>query len=65
MDLEITSDSILRMLAAQGVACDATRAQGYATALAQMLKGAAPGTAQLAFEEEPAGYLAEQRRNAP
>jgi hypothetical protein len=65
MNPELTADCILKMLAAQGVASDAARAQGYAATLALLVAGAAPGYAQLAFEEEPAGYVAEQRRNAP
>ena len=65
MNPEINADWILKMLAAQGVASDAARAQGYASALAQLFAGAAPGYAQVAFEEEPSGYVAEQRRNAP
>ena len=65
MNPELDADWILRMLAAQGVASDAARAQGYAAALSQLLAGAAPAYAQIAFEEEPAGYVAEQRRNAP
>ncbi len=65
MNPEISVDWIVRMLAAQGVAVEAARAQAYAATLSQLLGGAAPGYAQNAFEEEPAGYVAEQRRNAP
>jgi hypothetical protein len=53
------------MLAAQGVVTEPARAQKYAALLSAVLKGAAPGYARLAFEEEPAGFTAEQRRNAP
>jgi hypothetical protein len=65
MKPEIDGDWILQTLAAQGVASDAGRAQGYAATLSQLLAGAGPGYARIAFEEEPSGYVAEQRRNAP
>jgi phosphoenolpyruvate synthase/pyruvate phosphate dikinase len=65
MAAEIRPDWIVAMLAAQGVATDAARAQTHAALLASILNGAAPAYARLAFEEEPAGYIAQQRRNAP
>jgi hypothetical protein len=65
MNTDFDADGILRMLAAQGVASEQARAQGYAAAISQLLAAAAPGYAQVSFEEEPAGYVAEQRRNAP
>ena len=65
MEKEITPDWIVAMLGAQGVATDATRARTHAALLAQMLKGAAPAYERLVFEEEPAGFTAEQRRNEP
>jgi len=65
MDAEIRPDWIAATLAAQGVATDAARAQSHAALLASILNGAAPAYARLAFEEEPAGFTAEQRRNAP
>jgi hypothetical protein len=65
MNPEFNADWVLRTLAAQGVTSEQARAQGYAAAVSQLLANAAPGYAQVAFEEEPAGYVAEQRRNAP
>ena len=65
MDAEIRPDWIVATLAAQGVATDAARARTHAALLALILNGAAPAYARLAFEEEPAGYTAQQRRNAP
>jgi len=65
MNPEIDGDWALQALAAHGVTSDAARAQGYAATLSQLLAAAAPGYARIAFEEEPAGYVAEQRRNAP
>ena len=65
MQKDLTPESIATTLAAQSVATDATRAQTYAAALSTILKGAAPAFAKLALEEEPAGFIAEQRRNAP
>lgn len=65
MDAEIRPDWIVAALAAQGVATDAARAQTHAALLTLMLKGGAPAYARLDFEEEPAGFIAQQRRNAP
>lgn len=65
MAAEIRPDWIVATLAAQGVATDAARAQTHAVLLAAMLKGGAPAYARLAFEEEPAGFIAQQSRNAP
>ncbi len=65
MNPEFNAEWVLRMLAVHGVGSEQARAQGHATALSQLLAAAAPGYAQVAFEEEPAGYVAEQRRNAP
>ena len=65
MQKELTPESVIGTLAAQGVATESTNAQNYAAALSVVLKGAAPGYARIAFEEEPAGFVAEQRRNAP
>ena len=65
MQKEMNPESVVATLAAQGVATETKRAQSYAAALSVVLKGAAPAFAKVAFEEEPAGYVAEQRRNAP
>ena len=65
MNAEFNAEWVMRMLAAQNVKTEPARAESYAAALSQILANAAPGYAQVAFEEEPAGYVAEQRRNAP
>ena len=65
MNTEFNAEWVLRMLAAQNVKGEQGRAETYAAALSQLLANAAPGYAQLDFEEEPAGYVAEQRRSAP
>ena len=65
MKKELTPECVVATLAAQGVATEPERAQKYAAVLSAVLDGAAPGYARLAFEEEPAGFTAEQRRNAP
>lgn len=65
MEKEITPEWVVAMLAAQGVTTDAARAGPYAALLGVLLKGAAPGFARLAFEEEPASFTLEQRRSAP
>jgi len=65
MDAEIRPEWIVATLRAQGVATDLAHAQTHAALLASILNGASPAYARLAFEEEPAGYTAELRRNAP
>ena len=65
MSAEVQPDSILQVLAAQGVTTDTASAKAYAAAITHVLSLAAPGYAQNAFEDEPAAYVAEQRRNAP
>ena len=65
MDAEIRPEWIVATLRAQGVATDLAHAQTHAALLALMLNGGAPAYAKLAFEVEPAGFAAEQRRNAP
>jgi len=65
MQKDLAPENIMALLAAQGVTTEAARAQGNAAALASVLKVAAPAFARLGFEEEPAGYGAEQSRNAP
>ena len=65
MQKDLTPEWVVATLAAQGVATETKSAQSYAAALSVVLKGAAPAYAKVAFEEEPAGFVAEQRRNAP
>ena len=65
MQKDLTPEGVVATLAAQGVAAETKNAQTYAAALSVVLNGAAPAYAQIAFEEEPAGFVAEQRRNAP
>ncbi len=65
MQKHLTPESIVTTLAVQGVTTDAKSAQVYAAALSAILKGAAPAFAKVAFEEEPAGFVAAQGRNAP
>jgi hypothetical protein len=65
MSKDLSKECVVATLAAQGVATESARAQNYASALSLVLKAAAPAYAQIAFEEEPAGFVAEQRRNAP
>ena len=65
MQKDLTQEYVVTTLAAQGVAIQTASAQTYAAALSVALKGAAPGYTAIAFEEEPAGYVAAQRRNAP
>ena len=65
MPQDLTPEWVVATLEAQGVATDATRAQNTGALLGTVLKTAAPAYAKIAFEEEPAGYVAEQRKNAP
>jgi lambda repressor-like predicted transcriptional regulator len=65
MSKDLTPEWVVATLEAQGVASDAKRTQNHSALLASVLKTAAPAYAKIAFEEEPAGYVAEQRRNAP
>jgi hypothetical protein len=65
MQKDLTPEGVVATAAAQGVAIETKSAQNYAAALSVVLKGAAPGYARIAFEEEPAAFVAEQRRNAP
>jgi hypothetical protein len=65
MQKDLTPESIVATLAGQGVAIETKSAQTYAAAISTILKGAAPAFAKVAFEEEPAGFIVEQRRNAP
>lgn len=65
MEKDLTPECVVATLAAQGVVTESARAQKYATLLSAVLQAAAPGYERLAFEEEPAGFTVEQRRNAP
>ena len=65
MQKDLTQECVVKTLAAQGVATEAARAQTYASALSSVLKAAAPGFALVSFEEEPSGFIAAQRKNAP
>lgn len=65
MPKDLTPEWVVATLEAQGVAGDTRRAQNYGPLLATVLTTAAPAFAKIAFEEEPARYVAEQRRNAP
>jgi len=65
MPKDLSPEWVVATLEAQGVPSDAKRTQNYGPMLVAVLKTAAPAYAKIAFEEEPAGYVAEQRRNAP
>ena len=65
MPKDLTQEYVVTTLAAQGVATEAARAQTYAAALSVVLRGAAPGFAAIAFEEEPGGFVGAQPKGAP
>ena len=65
MKKDLTQEYVVTTLAAQGVATEVERAKTYAAALSAVLKSAAPGFAAIVFEDEPAGFVAAQRKGAP
>lgn len=53
------------LLEEQGVRADAADLAATAVLVTALLQGTAGGFAKLPLEAEPAGFQAEQRRNAP
>jgi hypothetical protein len=64
MTQPISPAAAAALLAAQGRASTPEGAQAYASFVTQQLASAAKEFAQLAFEEEPAGYTAALRKSA-
>lgn len=65
MAIEIKPELAAALLKAQGVSTSAEGAAECATWAAGVLERAAGAFAQVAFEDEPAGFTAAQRRAAP
>jgi hypothetical protein len=65
MSQSIDSDTAAVLIAAQGVAITPEGSADAAKFAALVLGNSAKAFARLAFEDEPAGYPAAQRRNAP
>lgn len=62
---KVTPDLVLQALAAQGVSADPARAKSHAALTATLLEASAAAFGELAFEEEPAAFVAELRCAAP
>ena len=63
--MPIPPEFVLQSLAAQGVAADPARAGSHAALTSTLLEASAAAFGELAFEEEPALFVAELRRAAP
>jgi hypothetical protein len=65
MKPEISPELAAALVAAQGVQTAQGNAAESAAWVAGVLERSAPAFAQIAFEDEPAGFSAAQRRAAP
>ena len=65
MTLPLTAEHAGALVSAQGVTPTPESAAADARFAALVLGNAAKAFAQLAFEEEPSGYTAALRKNAP
>ena len=65
MSIDITPESASVLVKAQGVELSSQGAADAAKFAATVLGNSAKAFAALAFEDEPSGYAAAQRRNAP
>ena len=63
--MRITPELVAGILNAQGVSADPVRAKSHAALTATLLEASAAAFGELAFEEEPAAFIAELRRAAP
>ena len=65
MSIDISPESASALAKAQGVELSLQGAADAAKFAALVLGNSAKAFAALAFEDEPSGYAAAQRRNAP
>lgn len=65
MSTKVTPELVLQCLQAQGVAVEPARAKSHAALTSTLLEASAAAFGELAFEEEPPAFVAEQRRAAP
>ncbi|MSQ50165.1 MAG: hypothetical protein EXR30_07220 [Betaproteobacteria bacterium] len=65
MTKPINLDLTVALLGAQGVVSTPESAEATARFATLVLKNSAQAFAQLAFEDEPSGYTAALRKNAP
>ena len=63
--MPITPELVAVILNAQGVSPDPARAKSHAALTTTLLDASAAAFGELAFEEEPAAFIAELRRAAP
>jgi hypothetical protein len=63
--MRITPELVAAILNAQGVSADPARAKSQAALTTTLLEASAAAFGELAFEEEPAAFVAELRREAP
>ena len=63
--MRITLELVAGILNAHGVSADPVRAKSHAALTATLLDASAAAFGELAFEEEPAAFIAELRRAAP
>ena len=63
--MRITPELVAGILNAQGVSADPARSKSHAALTTTLLEASAAAFAELAFEEEPAAFIAELRRAAP
>jgi hypothetical protein len=63
--MRITPEIVASILNAQGVAADPGRAASHAALTSTLLEASAAAFGELAFEDEPALFVAELRRAAP
>ena len=63
--MRITPELVAGILNAQGVSADPVRAKSHAALSTTLLEASSAAFGELAFEEEPAAFVAELRRAAP
>jgi hypothetical protein len=60
----MNSDQLKALLEERGIESAPTHLDANAKVVSALLKGTAAGFARLPLEDEPSGYVAEQRRTA-
>jgi hypothetical protein len=63
--MRITPELVAGILNAQGVTADPVRAKSHGALTSTLLEASAAAFGELAFEDEPAAFIAELRRAAP
>lgn len=65
MPVNVSPETIVKILAAQGATSELARAEPYAQLTTTVLNGSAAAYAALSFEQEPAAFILEMRKAAP